>query len=208
MSEPRIIFDPEAMFKGLAQVEVNTKDFIAKIHNLAEVLQYLAHVTYATGFNKLIKRAETEINQVGAAVVTANNSLNTTCKDVANQLVKKFAPQGAKSDYSAPAFAPVHFKVNHEDKVKIEFKTISDALNDLMQTKIKEVADAFYLVEAWIRTTEIFWQGTSADRFRHAFQSKVIPEYNKLLEVLNLIIRNCGEWLDLTIKIEAALGVE
>ena len=208
MSGGSIILEPKQMFQTLSEMEKATQDLLKLIQDVSAVLEAASILTFAVGFGALIKAAEAAINQVGNAVVAANNAFNSACKDVVNQLVKKFAPQGAKSDYTAPAFAPVHFKVNHEDKVKIELKTISDALNDLMQTKIKEVADAFYLVEAWIRTTEIFWQGTSADRFRHAFQSKVIPEYNKLLEVLNLIIRNCGEWLDLTIKIEAALGVE
>ena len=85
MTEKTMIVDPHGMFKGLAQVEANTKDFIAKIHNLAEGLQFLAYITYATGFNKLMKKAETEINQVGTAVVTANNNLNTTCKDQVNR---------------------------------------------------------------------------------------------------------------------------
>src|SRR6478672_10368065 len=105
---PSIILHPEEMFKGLAQVETNTKDFIVKIHNLAEGLQFLAQVTFATGFNTLIKKAETEINQVGTAVVTANNILFNTCKVQVNQLVNKFAPEGAKSDYSAPPFTLVH----------------------------------------------------------------------------------------------------
>jgi uncharacterized protein YukE len=195
------------MFKGLGQVETNTKEFIGKIHKLADVLQHLAHLTYAIGFGELIKRAEADINQVGMAVVTANNSLNSACKDVVNELVKKFAPQGAKSDYTSPSFELVHFKVNPADKAAIFPQTISDALNDLVTTKMSEIDNSFYLIRSWIAATEAFWKGTSADRFRQTFRSKVIPEYDNLLQVLNKIIHHCGQWLDETIKFEASLGV-
>src|SRR5438270_13937292 len=112
MTGPNIILEPEAMFIFLEAFEGDVKVFGNSLNELAQSLQEAAHLTYAIDFGTLIKKAETEINQVGNAVVAAINAVNIACKDVVNQMVDKFASEGAKSSYNAPPFQTIHLKIN------------------------------------------------------------------------------------------------
>ena len=51
--------------------------------------------------------------------MAANNAFNSACKDVVNQLVDKFASEGAKSDYGSPPFVEITVKINVADRAQI-----------------------------------------------------------------------------------------
>jgi hypothetical protein len=206
MSGPSIILDPQKMFNNLQELEKHTRDVISKIHDVYECLQQVAHLTFAIGFGELIKKAEAEINQGGAAVVAANNAVNTACKDVVNELVKKFASQGAKSDYGSPPFEHIHLKINNADRAAIYPQSMRTHFEDLLFSKFPQLALAFVTLNDDIVNTKHFWIGTSADRMRHNFDSKVSSEFIKLEEILHKIYDHGVHWIDETIKFEASLA--
>jgi hypothetical protein len=202
---PSIILDPQKMFNTLQELERHTKGFIREIHEISECLQQVSHLTYAIGFGVLIKQAEADINQVGNAVVAANNTVNTACKDVVNELVKKFATQGAKSDYSSPPFEHIHLKVNPADRAAIYPQTMVSIFMDFYGNKILEYEAAAGLVILNVYETQNFWIGISADKMRNTFLTKVTPEFENLSIVLKKICKHGMEWIDETMNFEASL---
>src|SRR5437763_3822647 len=118
MSGGSIILEPKQMFQALSEMEKATQDLMKLIQEISQVLEAASILTFAIGFGELIKAAEAAINQVGNAVVAANNAFNSACKDVVNQLVDKFASEGAKSDYGAPPFAEITIKINVADRAQ------------------------------------------------------------------------------------------
>lgn len=205
MSGPSIILDPQKMFNSLQELEKHTKDVISKLHDIGESFQQVAHVTYAIGFGELIKKAEADINQAGGGVVAANNAVNTACKDVVNELVNKFASQGAKSDYNSPPFEHIHIKVNPADRAAIYPQTMRTHFDDLFFTKFGALAVASTSLYTDMLDTKHFWLGTSADRMRHKFKTKVWPEFTGLEDVLKQIYNHGVNWIEETIKFEASL---
>jgi hypothetical protein len=205
MSGPSIILDPQKMFKSLAFLEEDTKQFVTRIHNFGQKLQQVAHLTYAIGFGELIKQAEAEVNQVGNAVVAANNTVNRACKDVVNELVGKFAAQGVKSDYTAPPFEHIHLKVNPADHAAIYPESMRKIIDDLVSDAIPAMQGAFSrLLEDVLRTKE-FWVGTSADRMRQTFQKKVEPEFVVLDKTALNIAEHCYKWIIEALNFEDSL---
>jgi hypothetical protein len=164
-------------------------------------------MTYAIGFGELMKKAETSINQVGSAVVASNNAFNTACKDVVNQMVDKFAAEGAKSDYSAPQFGGVKISVNLAHRAAI-YPAQMQKLFEELQTRLKDYSrtNADMLYE--YAETKKFWVGSAADRTRHNFYKKVVPHFMEFDNVMVSIHLKCQEWLDEARKFEASLGVQ
>src|SRR4051794_19331084 len=133
MSGGSIILEPKQMFQTLQEMEKATQDVIKLIQEITQVLEAASILTFAIGFGELIKAAEAAINQVGNAVVGANNAFNTACKEVVNQLVDKFASEGAKSDYAAPNFVEITIKINVADRAQIHPPQIRAQFDDQQQ---------------------------------------------------------------------------
>ncbi len=119
MSGSSIILEPKQMFQTLQDMEKATQDILKLIQDVSAVLEAVSILTFAIGFGELIKAAEAAINQVGNAVVAANNAFNSACRAVVNQLVEKFASEGAKSDYGSPPFVEISIKINVADHAQI-----------------------------------------------------------------------------------------
>jgi len=204
MSEPNIILDPKLMFILLGNLQEYTKDLIRRIQFVFEDLQEVANFTYAIGFGELVKKAETEINQVATGVVTANNTIFNACKDVVNELVNKFAPQGAKSDYSAPQFTPVQLKVNPDDQVTIYPQHMRDVFS-IFHRETESIGASYYYVQAEVADTKKFWVGTSADKFRQTFDTKIGHEHVQLNSALINIYVKGNDWIEKTIQFEKNL---
>jgi hypothetical protein len=201
-----IILEPKLMFDTLDKLEKETRGIVVSMYMLGYRLEQVSTLTYAQGFGELIKKAEKDINHLGNALIAANNSFNTACAEVINHLVEKFAPQGAKSTYNVPPFREVHIKVNTADRAAI-YPTDMKALFDQYKEKIK-VFSLYYIniQDAYIETKK-FWIGSSAERTRHTFHTKINPLYEDLFRAL-LRIENHGlEWIDEAVKFEANLNV-
>ncbi|MBN9389367.1 MAG: hypothetical protein J0I20_16880, partial [Chloroflexi bacterium] len=76
MSGGSIILEPRQMFQTLQDMERATQDVLKLIQEITHVLETVSVLTFAIGFGELIKAAEAAINQVGNAVVAANNAFN------------------------------------------------------------------------------------------------------------------------------------
>ena len=74
MSGSSIILDPQHMFQTLRDLQDQTIHLLVTIHTIEADLQTVATLTFATGFDALMKKAEADINRVGSAAVAANNA--------------------------------------------------------------------------------------------------------------------------------------
>ena len=169
-------------------------------------MQQASTLTFAVGFADLIKQAEGQINQTGSAVVAANNAFNSACKDVVNQLIEKFATEGAKSDYGSPPFAEISISTNNPDRAQIYPPQIQAQMDDHQQ-KNGELSNLFKSMSDTYRQTTNFWVGESADKTRESFVSRVIPQFEELIQTLNKIVEAGKEWVNDAVKFEASLGV-
>jgi hypothetical protein len=206
MAGGSIILEPKQMFQTLQDMEKATQDLLKLIQEVAEILEAVSVLTFAIGFGELIKMAEQAINQVGNAVVAANNAFNSACRDVVNQLVQKFAPEGAKSDYSSPPFVEITIKINVADRAQIEPSQMRSSF-DQNQQKNTQVANKSNDMRDIYRQTSSFWIGESADKTRSSFESKIVPEFENLKSVLDNIVSKGIEWIEDAVKFEASLGV-
>jgi hypothetical protein len=201
-----IILEPKDMFNHLSEMETSTKDVLAKLGDITQVLQGISTQTFAIGMVDLIKQAESQINEAGNATVSANNAFNSACKDVVNQLVEKFAPEGAKSDYGSPPFAEVSISTNTPDRAQIYPQQLNSAADDNQQ-KNGELMKLFDQMRELYQNTKNFWIGESADKTRNSFESKVVPQYEDLVKTLNQIVETIKQFTEDAVKFEASLGV-
>lgn len=201
-----IILEPKDMFNMLSNMETSTKDVLKKLGEIVDTLLQASTITFAVGFADLIKQAEGQINQTGSAVVAANNAFNTACKDVVNQLIDKFATEGAKSDYGSPPFAEVSIATNTPDRAQIYPPQIQAQMDDHQQ-KNGELLKLFDAMRELYRQTQNFWVGESADKTRGSFESRVVPEFDQLIQTLNKIVEAGKAWVEDAVKFEASLGV-
>ena len=206
MSGGSIILEPKQMFQTLSEMEKATQDLLKLIHEVSVVLEAASILTFAVGFGALIKAAEAAINQVGNAVVAANNAFNNACKDVVNQLVEKFASEGAKSDYGSPAYIEITIKINVADRAQI-YPAAIRALMDDHQQKNQQIGHKTNDMRDIYRQTSNFWVGESADKTRSSFESRIVPRFEDLLDVLQKIVSLGFEWIEDAVKFEASLGV-
>ena len=206
MSGGSIILEPKQMFQTLSEMEKATQDLMKLIHEISSVLEAVSILTFAVGFGELIKAAEAAINQVGNAVVAANNAFNNACKDVVNQLVDKFASEGAKSDYGAPPFVEISIKINVADRAQI-YPPAMRALFDDHQQKNQQLGQKTNDMRDIYRQTANFWVGESADKTRSSFESRIVPRFEDLLDVLKKIVELGFSWIEDAVKFEASLGV-
>jgi uncharacterized protein YukE len=206
MSGSSIILEPKQMFQTLQDMEKATQDILKLIQDVSAVLEAVSVLTFAFGFGQLIKLAEQAINQVGNAVVAANNAFNSACRDVVNQLVDKFASEGAKSDYGSPAFIEITVKINVADRAQI-YPPAMRALFDDHQQKNQQIGNKTNDMRDIYRSTSNFWIGSSADKTRSSFESKIVPQFEDLLSVLQQIVSLGLDWVEDAVKFEASLGV-
>ena len=206
MSGGSIILEPKQMFQTLQEMEKATQDIIKLIQEISQVLEAASILTFAIGFGELIKAAEAAINQVGNAVVAANNAFNSACKDVVNQLVDKFASEGAKSDYSSPNFVEITIKINVADRAQIYPPQIRAQFDDNQQ-KNQQLGNKTNDMRDIYRQTSNFWVGESADKTRSSFESRIVPRFEDLLDVLQKIVSLGFDWIEDAVKFEASLGV-
>lgn len=207
MSTQSIIVEPKQMFNSLQELQHLTTHMIVVMYGLESTLQSLATMTYAVGFGDLMKKAETSINQIGTAVVATNNAFNNACKDVVNQLVDKFAAEGAKSDYSAPKFGGVKLHVNLAHRAAI-YPAQMEKLFEELQSRMNGFGETSASMMQEYSQTKSFWVGTAADRTRDGFFKKVVPHFSEFDKVMFSIHLKCKEWLDEASRFEAALGVQ
>jgi uncharacterized protein YukE len=206
MSGGSIILEPKQMFQTLSEMEKATQDLLKLIQEVSAVLEAASILTFAVGFGALIKAAEAAINQVGNAVVAANNAFNSACKDVVNQLVDKFASEGAKSDYGSPAFIEITIRINVADRAQIYPPAIRALFDDNKQkntqlgNKTNDMRDIY-------RQTQNFWVGEAADKTRQSFESRIVPRFEDMLDVLGKIVELGFDWIEDAVKFEASLGV-
>ena len=205
MSGPNIILEPKLMFHTLQEMEKETKDILKSIHALAHVLQSVSGLTYAIGFGDLIKQAEKDFNHFGSAMVAATNAVNIACSEVVNQLVAKFASQGAKSSYDAPLYEEVDITTHIADLVAIYPPVMKKHFDDLFQ-KIYHFGNLFAHMEQTFGKTKNFWIGASADKIRSNFMTRIDPKFGELLQVLYQIHNHGMEWIDEAVKFEASLS--
>jgi uncharacterized protein YukE len=206
MSGGSIILEPRAMFQTLQDMEKATQDILKLIQEVTEILEAVSVLTFAFGFGQLIKLAEQAINQVGNAVVAANNAFNSACRDVVNQLVEKFAPEGAKADYGSPAFIEITIKIQVADRAQI-LPSVMRSHFDQNQQKNTQVQHKTSDMRDIYRNTSNFWIGSSADKTRSSFESKIVPQFEDLLHVLQQIVSLGLDWVEDAVKFEASLGV-
>lgn len=207
MTQPTsIILDPKQMFSTLEELEKQTRGMVVTLYMLGYRLEQVSTLTYAQGFGELIKKAEKDINHLGSALIAANNAFNTNCAEVINHLVNKFAPEGAKSTYNIPPFRPVHIKVNTTERAAI-YPADMKALFEKYEKKITTLTSYYINIqEAYFKTTN-FWVGSSADRTRHNFKTKINPLYEDLFKTLLRIKVHGLEWIDEAVHFEANLNV-
>jgi hypothetical protein len=206
MSGGSIILEPKQMFQTLNEMEKATQDVLKLIQEVSQVLEAASILTFAIGFGELIQAAVAEINQVGNAVVAANNAFNSACKDVVNQLVDKFASEGAKSDYGSPPFVEITVKINVADRAQI-FPPAIRALMDEHKQKNTQMSNKTNDMRDIYRQTQNFWVGESADKTRSSFESRVVPKFEDMLSVLGKIVELGLSWVEDAVKFEASLGV-
>ncbi len=206
MSGGSIILEPKQMFQTLSEMEKATQDLLKLIQDVSAVLEAVSILTFAFGLGELIKMAEQAINQVGNAVVAANNAFNTACKDVVNQLVDKFASEGAKSDYGSPAFIEITIKINVADRAQI-YPQAMRALFDDNKQKNGQVGNKTNDMRDIYRQTSNFWVGESAEKTRSSFESRIVPRFEDMLDVLNKIVELGFGWVEDAVKFESSLGV-
>jgi uncharacterized protein YukE len=206
MSGGSIILEPKQMFQTLNEMEKATQDVLKLIQEVSQVLEAASILTFAIGFGELIQAAVAEINQVGNAVVAANNAFNSACKDVVNQLVDKFASEGAKSDYGSPPFVEITVKINVADRAQI-FPPAIRALMDEHKQKNTQMSNKTNDMRDIYRQTQNFWVGESADKTRSSFESRVVPKFEDMLQVLGKIVELGLSWVEDAVKFEASLGV-
>ena len=206
MSGGSIILEPKQMFQTLQDMEKATQDLLKLIQDITSVLEAVSILTFAIGFGELIQAAEAAINQVGNAVVAANNAFNSACRDVVNQLVDKFASEGAKSDYGSPPFVEISIKINLADRAQI-YPPAMRALFDDHQQKNTQMGNKTNDMRDIYRQTSNFWIGSSADKTRSSFESKIVPQFEDMLDVLKKIVELGLSWVEDAIKFESSLGV-
>jgi len=194
------------MFQTLSEMEKATQDLMKLIQTVSAVLEAASILTFAVGFGALIKAAEAAINQVGNAVVAANNAFNTACKEVVNQLVDKFASEGAKSDYGAPPFVEITIKINVADRAQIYPPAIRALMDDNKQ-KNGQISNKTNDMRDIYRQTANFWVGESAEKTRSSFESRIVPRFEDMLDVLNKIVQLGFGWIEDAVKFESSLSV-
>jgi hypothetical protein len=206
MSGGSIILEPRMMFQTLQDMEKATQDVLKLIQDVSQVLEAVSVLTFAIGFGELIQAAEAAINQVGNAVVAANNAFNSACREVINQLVEKFAPEGAKADYGSPPFVEISIKINVADRAQI-FPSVMRGLFDDHQQKNSQISNKTSDMRDIYRNTSNFWIGSSAEKTRSSFESKIVPQFEDLLDVLKKIVDLGFSWVEDAVKFESSLGV-
>jgi hypothetical protein len=72
--------------------------------------------------------------------------------------------------------------------------------NSQMSNKTNDMRDIY-------RQTSNFWVGESADKTRQSFESRIVPKFEELLDVLNKIVQLGFDWIEDAVKFEASLGV-
>jgi hypothetical protein len=194
------------MFQTLQDMEKATQDILKLIQEVTAILEAVSILTFAIGFGELIKAAEQALNQVGNAVVAAHNAFNSACRDVVNQLVQKFSPEGAKSDYSSPAFIEITIKINIANRAQIEPSQMRTHF-DSHQQKNTQFANKTNDMRDIYRNTSNFWVGHSADKTRSSFESRIVPLFEEMHSTLNKIVEQGVNWIEDAVKFEAALGV-
>lgn len=207
MSDHNIILEPKLMFQTLHDLQIQTAHTIVTLYGVESVLQKASNLTYAIGFADLIKQAEKDINHFGHAVVAANNAVNAACSGVVNQLVEKFAPEGAKSSYEAPPYKEIHLKTNPPTRVAVYVGGVLE----LMEEERKRAATFWQAAQSLTQlyeNTRKFWIGTSADNTRRAFKNKVEPQVIELKDVLHQIYLKGEAWIQDAVAYEASLGVQ
>lgn len=206
MAPYNIILEPKQMFKTLHDLQVQTAHTIVTMYGVESVLQKASDLTYAIGFGELIKQAERDINHFGHAVVAANNAVNSACSAVVNQLVEKFAPEGAKSSYEAPPYKEIHLKTNPPTRVAIYVTGVLQLMEEERWRSTRFWDSAEKLSELYENTNK-FWIGTSAENTRAAFKNKVEPQLIELKQVLHEIYLKGQAWIQEVVAYEASLGV-
>lgn len=206
MSGGSIILEPRQMFQTLQDMERATQDVLKLIQEITQVLETVSVLTFAIGFGELIKAAEAAINQVGNAVVAANNAFNSACREVVNQLVEKFAPEGAKSDYSSPPFVEISIRINVADRTQI-LPSVMRSHFDEHQQKNQQMLNKTNDMRDIYRNTSNFWIGSAAEKTRSSFESRIVPQFEDMLDVLKKIVELGFSWVDEAVRFEASLGV-
>jgi hypothetical protein len=200
-----IILEPRQMFQTLQDMEQATQDILKLIQEVAQILETVSVLTFAVGFGELIKAAEAVINQVGTAVVAANNAFNSACRDVINQLVQKFSPEGAKSDYNSPPFVEISIRINQADRTQVLPAVMRSHLDENQQ-KNRQLASKTSDMREIYRNTANFWSGTAAEKIRNRFESKIVPQFEELESILNKIVERGYSWVEEAVRFEASLG--
>ncbi|MDB5079347.1 MAG: hypothetical protein JWP00_1271, partial [Chloroflexi bacterium] len=57
------------------------------------------------------------------------------------------------------------------------------------------------------RQTQNFWVGEAADKTRQSFESRIVPRFEDMLDVLSKIVELGFDWVEDAVKFEASLGV-
>lgn len=200
-----IILEPHFMYQTLDELQNETKSLLNKLKEVGELLQIVARMTYAIGFNDLMKDAETQINGAGHAFVAANNVVDGACREVVKKLVQKFASEaGVRDSYAIEFFQEISIQTNFPERVQINPHYMSNIFDSYGQ-KIIELSAVGYDMQSLYARTHYFWQGTAADRTREAFETSVMPVFEKLMDTLYKIYGKGRDWVDEAIKMEASL---
>jgi hypothetical protein len=72
--------------------------------------------------------------------------------------------------------------------------------NQQMTNKTNDMRDIY-------RQTSQFWIGSAAEKTRSSFESRIVPQFEDLLDVLKKIVEMGFSWVDEAVKFEASLGV-
>ena len=57
------------------------------------------------------------------------------------------------------------------------------------------------------RQTSNFWVGESAEKTRSSFESRIVPRFEDMLDVLNKIVQLGFGWIEDAVKFESSLSV-
>lgn len=204
MSGPSIILDPIPMFNTLSSLDLATTHLETLLMRMSNVLQDLAEITFAHGFSDLLKKAQTNINHFGHAVVAATNEVNIAFSEVVNLLIGKFIMLDQRASYNATPYEDAHIKLNPADRAEINPAKMKEILDD-MTDKIIELGEFVFRYQRYYDETAKFWVGKSADQTRKSFHTRVMPKFADLLDVLRRIHEDGIKWIDESVMWEATL---
>ncbi len=97
-------------------------------------------------------------------------------------------------------------KINVADRAQI-YPPAMRALFDDHQQKNQQIGNKTNDMRDIYSSTSNFWIGSSADKTRSSFESKIVPQFEDLLSVLQQIVSLGLDWVEDAVKFEASLGV-